>query len=460
MLDLVPAFPTGTWGRDDLVAGEMWNSNSLTSWLLARSGHDTDGLGPPSKGRAPGWAAGLAVAERDDVGPPDDGVRRPGSVDSPRRPLERGALRQTVPAEADSAGKRRASSWGVTRAEARAAMPGDELVGAAKYRTTHAVSIDASAEQVWPWLVQMGQGRGGMYSYDWLENIFGLHMHSAQRIDPALQNLTVGDCVRLVPEGTEPALRFAVARVEPPHVLVLGPDTARAVAFAAGLPYPVWTFQLAPTSAATSRLLVRFQSDFKSTARGWIAYKYALKPVHVVMERKMMLGIKQRAERAASAPLPTMDDPTGLGLAPRVRIEAPRRASHRQPRGPARDIYPWFDVDTEPPRRRVSTGGRAARGQSWTIGIRPQQGWRPRARSTGSSAAAGTATKTWTWMNMRRRSEPGTASTKIVSSRPRTFSTTPTSVMSGPTLATPPPTTGTERPACSPSSVMTVGAQG
>ena len=67
------------------------------------------------------------------------------------------------------------------------------------------------------------------------ENIFGLHMRSAQRIDPAMQNLTVGDCVRLVPEGTEPALRFAVARVEPPHVLVLGPDTSRDVAFAAGL---------------------------------------------------------------------------------------------------------------------------------------------------------------------------------------------------------------------------------
>ena len=308
VLDLVPAFPACTWGRDDLAAGEMWNSNSLTSWLLARSGHDTNGLGPPAHGRAPGWAAGLAVAERDAVAVCDDRVRRPGSVGSPRRPpLQKGARWQTVPAGADSAGKRRASSWGATRAEAGAAMPGDDLVGAAKYRTTHAVSIDASAEQVWPWLVQMGQGRGGMYSYDWLENIFGLHMQSAQRIDPALQHLTVGDCVRLVPEGTEPALRFAVARVEPPHVLVLGPDTSRAVAFAAGLPYPVWTFQLVPTSAATSRLLVRFQSDFKSTARGWIAYKYALKPVHVLMERKMMLGIKQRAERAAPAPLPTLE---------------------------------------------------------------------------------------------------------------------------------------------------------
>ena len=64
----------------------------------------------------------------------------------------------------------------------------------------------------------------------------------------------------------------------------------------AGLPYPCWTFQVVPSGAGTSRLVVRFQSDFKPTPMGWMAYKYALKPVHFVMERKMMLGIKQRAE--------------------------------------------------------------------------------------------------------------------------------------------------------------------
>ena len=176
-------------------------------------------------------------------------------------------------------------------------MSGDELVGEAKYRTTHAVSIDAPAEQVWPWLIQMGQGRGGMYSYDWLENLLGLHMHSADRIEPALQQLALGDVIRLVPEGTEPPLRFAVARLEPPHVLVLGPDTSRSEAYAAGLPYPCWTFQVVPTGPATSRLVVRFQSDFKPTPLGWMAYKYALKPVHFVMERRMMLGIKRRTEQ-------------------------------------------------------------------------------------------------------------------------------------------------------------------
>jgi hypothetical protein len=69
ILDLAPAFPTATWGRDELHAGEMWNSNSLIAWLLARSRHETDRLGPPQHGRAPGWSAGLAVAARD-LNPP------------------------------------------------------------------------------------------------------------------------------------------------------------------------------------------------------------------------------------------------------------------------------------------------------------------------------------------------------------------------------------------------------
>lgn len=67
LLDLTPAFPAATWGRDELHAGEMWNSNSLIAWLLARSGHDTDAIGIPANGRAPGWSAGLIVAARQDT---------------------------------------------------------------------------------------------------------------------------------------------------------------------------------------------------------------------------------------------------------------------------------------------------------------------------------------------------------------------------------------------------------
>jgi hypothetical protein len=159
-------------------------------------------------------------------------------------------------------------------------MPGDELVGAAKYRTTHAVTVEAPAEELLRWLVQIGQGRGGMYSYDWMENLLGLRMHSATVIDPALQHLEVGDTIRMVPEGTTPDLTFTVRRVEPPHLLVLGVDGSWEEAMAAGLPYPAWTFLLRPVDEARTRLVVRFQSDFNPTVAGWLMNNYALAPVH------------------------------------------------------------------------------------------------------------------------------------------------------------------------------------
>ncbi len=65
VLDLLPEFTPATWGRDELRTGEMWNSNSLVSWVLARAGLDTGRLTPPGEGRAPGWGAGIAVARRE-----------------------------------------------------------------------------------------------------------------------------------------------------------------------------------------------------------------------------------------------------------------------------------------------------------------------------------------------------------------------------------------------------------
>lgn len=187
--------------------------------------------------------------------------------------------------------------WGATPQEVDEELPGDEIVGQANYRTTHAVTVAAPVDLVWSWLVQLGQGRGGFYSYDWLENLLRLDIHSAEQIVPDYQHLAVGDLVRLVPEGTQPPLQFAVTRVEPPHLLVLGPDGSRQEAFRTKMPYPCWTFRLTSSAGDATRLVARFQSDFEPSLMGLVAYKYLLAPVHFVMERKVLLGIKHRAER-------------------------------------------------------------------------------------------------------------------------------------------------------------------
>ncbi|MBF6235457.1 SRPBCC family protein, partial [Nocardia farcinica] len=83
--------------------------------------------------------------------------------------------------------------WGATATEAAAPMPGDELLAAPDLMTTRAVTIAAEPAAIWPWLVQFGPGRGGAYTYDWIENLFGLNMHSADHILPQFQHVSVGD---------------------------------------------------------------------------------------------------------------------------------------------------------------------------------------------------------------------------------------------------------------------------
>jgi hypothetical protein len=148
-------------------------------------------------------------------------------------------------------------------------------------------------------LVQLGQGRGGLYSYDRLENLFGLGFRSADRILPDLQTLQVGDQVWLAPRDSAMPLWYQVLDLQPPQALVLGPHGDRQEALAQGLPWPTWTFVLRELGDGATRLIVRMRSDFKPTPLGVLANKYALEPVHFAMERKMVLGIKDRAEQAA-----------------------------------------------------------------------------------------------------------------------------------------------------------------
>ncbi len=189
--------------------------------------------------------------------------------------------------------------WGATAEEVQQALPGDEFVAHPRYVSTRAVTIKAPADDVWPWLVQMGQGRGGLYSYAWLETIAGCDVRNAERILLEFQRLKVGDTVRLTPEGRY-NLALTVALLEPARALVLRtPAPAagdRSKSMEAGYPDATWAFILEPLDERTTRLIVRWRSDYKPAPMGSFFNQYGLEPVHFLMERKMLLGIKGRAE--------------------------------------------------------------------------------------------------------------------------------------------------------------------
>ena len=140
--------------------------------------------------------------------------------------------------------------WGATDEEANMAVAGDQLLPDADLTATRAVTVRAAAAGVWPWIAQLGQGRGGFYSYDFLENLVGCDIHSADRIVPEWQAINVGDQVNLHPE-----VGLLVALVDPERVLVLrgGVPMGRTPP-----PYDfTWAFILRPGPAGASRLLVR-----------------------------------------------------------------------------------------------------------------------------------------------------------------------------------------------------------
>ncbi len=181
--------------------------------------------------------------------------------------------------------RKRCLTWGATADEVRAPMPGDELLPDADIVATRAIGIDAPAGAVWPWLVQMGSGRGGAYTYDSIENLFGLGMHSADRIIPEFQDLKVGDAFRLGPG--RPLM----------HVEVLEPERALAFRFEDGT--WVWSFGLTQRGA-TTRLVSRNRIATPNASLLSRALSALLmEPGSLVMERKMLLGIKQRAEGMA-----------------------------------------------------------------------------------------------------------------------------------------------------------------
>jgi hypothetical protein len=173
--------------------------------------------------------------------------------------------------------------WGATDAELQAVFPGDELVTAPKSFVNHAVTINASPEQIYPWLLQMGADKAGLYSYTALETAIACPQTNADRIHDEWQNLQVGDLVRLCPKDPGPP-PYIVAQLLPNQAIVLGHKEN-------GKWVDLWQFVITPQTDGTSRLVLRT----RTMAVG--GFWDVIHPGIFIMERGLLLGVKERAEK-------------------------------------------------------------------------------------------------------------------------------------------------------------------
>jgi hypothetical protein len=178
--------------------------------------------------------------------------------------------------------------WGTTSEERDATLTGDDLIPTPDVMATRAITVHALADQVWPWIAQLGQGRGGFYSYDALENLVGCHIHSADRVVPECQGVKVGDQVKLHPE-----VALDITVVEQGRALVLRGGVPMGT-----VPPPydtTWAFVLREQPDGTTRLLVRERYAYLKRWAGFLVEPVAV--VAFVMTQRMLRGIRDRAER-------------------------------------------------------------------------------------------------------------------------------------------------------------------
>jgi hypothetical protein len=196
--------------------------------------------------------------------------------------------------------RNRYNRWGATDAEIDTPMPGDELVPEPMLGYTRAITIEAPPRQVWPWLAQFGQGRGGFYSYDALENLVGCRIHSTDRLLPEHRDPRPGDLIRSGPEGKRYAA-WQVLEVDAPHHLVMmgaDPQTMEAPPVLESIPdrgdaASTWQWALHPLTGGATRLVVRQRLAFGPRQR--LLWRI-VEPLNFVMEREMLKGIRRRAE--------------------------------------------------------------------------------------------------------------------------------------------------------------------
>jgi hypothetical protein len=184
--------------------------------------------------------------------------------------------------------------WGATAEEVGSPMAGDDIVPHAKGRTTHAITIDATAEDVWPWLVQMGYHRAGWYTYPWVDRyLWHIDNPSAAQVIPELQDLSVDDIVQ---DGEPGTAFYRVSALDPPHALVLHSTSH--------VPQPLrgkmtvdwtWAYELREVDARATRLVLRVRATFEPW---WVRLIYdgMIVPSDFIMARSMLRGIARRAE--------------------------------------------------------------------------------------------------------------------------------------------------------------------
>ena len=191
------------------------------------------------------------------------------------------------------------SHWGVERATVERAHPGDELVRDPRWAWTHGVEIDAAASEVWPWVAQVGADRGGFYSYQWLENLVGCGVRNAEVVHPEWA-AKVGQELVLHPNPEAP--RMKIVSVEPGRCLVAHAPADEA-AKASGKPWVAasWVFELEPLGPKRCRLISRYRAACSADWGTRLAFgPTLLEPVGFAMDRRMLLGVKERAEGAAA----------------------------------------------------------------------------------------------------------------------------------------------------------------
>jgi proline iminopeptidase len=190
-------------------------------------------------------------------------------------------------------------NWCATKQERRQPLPADNLILEARGSSTHAITIGAKAQDVWPWLVQMGCGRAGWYSYDRLDNG---GTPSARRILPEFQKLDVGD---ILPSRPNQSDGFEVLRIESPQLLVLGAyfnlSGLRSLPWEDAPPRAYlrssWVFLLRSAEQKQTRLIVRARAVLRPKLLQYLVNSFA-GPAHVIMQRRQLLNLKIRAERS------------------------------------------------------------------------------------------------------------------------------------------------------------------